>query len=237
MKTVKRAIHKFLLRTSFTSKQIAKKFVVVPDKKDWSYGIHQWHSKPEHKKLRYHFPLNHQSVVFDFGGYDGQYTSDLYGMYGATTYIFEPLPAYFKKIQDRFRNNPDIIPFPYGLASANRTELMNIAGDATSFLTKTSAVTSEPVSIELRDAAEFFEQYQINNIDMVKINIEGGEYELLEYLIAKGLIGKFDNILVQFHHFVDNPEQRMAAIHENLKKTHHLTFQFPFAWENWKRNN
>ncbi len=235
MSSVKKSIHKFLLRGSFYLKQKAKSFVVAPSKNDWSYGIHLWHAKPENKKLRYDFPLTKNSIVFDFGGFDGQYSSDLYGMYGAKTYIFEPLPAFYKKIDERFKNNPDFKYFPYGLASNDRTEAMGIAGDATSFLSEKVTTRSEKVEIHLKDAVAFFNQHPIDNIDMVKINIEGGEYELLEYLIEKGLIHKFDNILVQFHHFVDNPEERMNAIHKNLAKTHKLTFQFPFAWENWKR--
>ncbi len=235
MKSLKKAIHKFLLRVAYFCRIQAKKFVVNPTEKEWSYGIYKWHSNKENKKLRYQFPLNKNSIVFDFGGYDGEYTSDLYGMYGAKTYIFEPLPSFYKKIEERFKNNPDIIPFPYGLASNDRTEVMSIAGDATSFLSKKIQSGSEKVNIELKDAAVFFMNNPIPNIDMVKINIEGGEYELLEYLIEKNLITKFDNILVQFHHFVDNPEQRMAAIQKELSKTHTLTFQFSFAWENWKR--
>jgi FkbM family methyltransferase len=229
------AIRKFLLRTSFLCKKWAKKFVVPPRKSDLDYGTFMWHQDPANKKLRYTFPLNKNSVVFDFGGYDGQYTSDMYGMYGAKTYVFEALSTYYDKIEERFRNNPDIIPFPFGLASGNRTEIMSVAGDATSYLSKKISKSSQKQSIQLKDAVTFFEEHPIQNIDLAKLNIEGGEYELLEYLIEKGLISKFDNILVQFHNFVENPEQRMKAIQQNLSKTHRLTFQVPFAWENWKR--
>ena len=43
----------------------------------------------------------------------------------------------------------------------------------------------------------------------MKINIEGGEYELLERLIAADLIRKIDDIQVQFHNFVPDAAARM----------------------------
>ena len=39
----------------------------------------------------------------------------------------------------------------------------------------------------------FFDQENISKIDLMKINIEGGEYDLLEFLIKKDLV-KIRNI-------------------------------------------
>lgn len=68
----------------------------------------------------------------------------------------------------------------------------------------------------------------------MKINIEGGEYDLLEHLIVSGFVRNIDNIQVQFHDFVDDAEHRMAVIHKNLAKTHRLSYQYPLVWENWE---
>ena len=76
--------------------------------------------------------------------------------------------------------------------------------------------------------------YNIERIDLMKINIEGGEYDLLEHLIKTGWIDKIINIQVQFHDFVENAEARMLAIQNDLAKTHELTYQYKFVWENWR---
>ena len=68
----------------------------------------------------------------------------------------------------------------------------------------------------------------------MKINIEGAEYDLLEHLIDTGLISNIHNIQVQFHDFVSNAEQRMIMLQKELEKTHGLTYQYPFVWENWR---
>jgi len=68
----------------------------------------------------------------------------------------------------------------------------------------------------------------------MKINIEGGEYDLLSYIIGKGLHKSIKNIQVQFHK-VDGLlwEVRSTSIQRQLMKTHELTWQTPFVWENW----
>ena len=70
----------------------------------------------------------------------------------------------------------------------------------------------------------------------MKINIEGGEYELLEHLIEEKLMADIANIQVQFHDFIPGAQARMEAIQQELKKTHSLTYQYLFVWENWRLN-
>ncbi len=74
-----------------------------------------------------------------------------------------------------------------------------------------------------------------SKIELLKLNIEGGEYELLESLLENDCITYFKNIQVQFHDFLfDNAKERMTKIQEQLSKTHELTYQYEFVWENWK---
>ena len=71
-------------------------------------------------------------------------------------------------------------------------------------------------------------------VDLIKINIEGGEYDLPDYIIHSGMAHCFRNIQVQFNDFVTNYKLRMQPIQQNLSITHYLTYQYPFVWENWK---
>ena len=69
---------------------------------------------------------------------------------------------------------------------------------------------------------------------MIKINIEGGEYEVLEALLESGMISIFKNLQIQFHDFIiDNASERMENIQVQLAKTHKITYQYKFVWENW----
>ena len=75
----------------------------------------------------------------------------------------------------------------------------------------------------------------ISKVDLIKINVEGGEYSLLERMIDKQIIENFKNIQVQFHKFFPNSAQRRNAIRNALSKTHFITYDYPFIWENWQR--
>ena len=83
-------------------------------------------------------------------------------------------------------------------------------------------------------AADFIAGQSISRIDLMKINIEGGEYDLLEHLIDSGVIGAIADVQVQFHDFVPHAEKRMEEIQRRLSETHELTWQYKFIWENWK---
>lgn len=49
-------------------------------------------------RLDYEF-LNPKSVVFDLGGYEGQWASDIFGKYGSKVFVFEPMLEYAKFIE------------------------------------------------------------------------------------------------------------------------------------------
>jgi hypothetical protein len=71
---------------------------------------------------------------------------------------------------------------------------------------------------------------------VLKINIEGAEYVLLQYIISKGLHKNIRNLQVQFHLIEgQNCEELYSLIASALSETHELTWRYPFVWENWRR--
>ena len=81
-----------------------------------------------------------------------------------------------------------------------------------------------------------FEEHGIESVQLMKINIEGGEYELLERLVETGLIARVDDIQVQFHNFAADAAARMEQLQRAMRATHTPTYQYRFVWENWRRN-
>ena len=73
------------------------------------------------------------------------------------------------------------------------------------------------------------------SVALMKINIEGGEYDLLDRMIETGLVESIDNLQVQFHNFTVDAKRRMERIQEALQRTHTLNYQYRFVWENWVR--
>jgi len=183
--------------------------------------------------LRLDYPeLTSNDIVFDLGGYIGQWTSDIFSKYRCNIYVFEIVNKYFNFIQNRFLKNDKITVFPFGLGGVTKDTIVSLSNDSSSIIRNQRNQEKEHVKIVR--ASSFLSEKGIDKIGLIKINIEGAEYDLLEELIESKWIEKIDNIQVQFHDFSKDSKTRMQNIQDKLSETHHLTYQYPFIWENWK---
>ncbi|TAJ80672.1 MAG: FkbM family methyltransferase [Gallionellaceae bacterium] len=195
--------------------------------------VRRWFAEDGDESLRFDYDLNGDSLVIDLGGYKGQWASDIYARFNCRVLVFEPVKSFAEKISKRFARNPKIEVFCLALGASHRQEMIALGDDGTS-LYRDSA---KKESIQFEDAAVFFADHEIKNIELLKINIEGGEYELMPRLIETGLINNIKNIQIQFHDIGPDSEARMEAIRIELSKTHNSTYQFNFVWENWVRRD
>jgi FkbM family methyltransferase len=186
------------------------------------------------EKIRFAYDnLNAGSVVFDLGGYKGQWASDIYSSYLAKVYIFEVYTPFYNHIAKRFTGNSNINVYNFGLASQTKTEQITIDVFSTSSFKKSDNM----VDIHLKKASDFITEHGVNKIDLMKINIEGAEYDLLEHIIESGIINNIGDLQIQFHDFVPNAFNEMTAIRNKLSKTHYPTYKFDFIWDNWRLKN
>ncbi|MCU7551290.1 FkbM family methyltransferase [Chitinophagaceae bacterium LB-8] len=201
----------------------------VPERSIQEIRAEKWFKDKGDKTHRLNYELNENSIVFDVGGYEGQWASDIFSKFLCNIHIFEPYQEYAKNIQDRFKRNKKIYVHSFGLSNITNTSKLSLLNDSSSLFKSEANATD----VEIIEAAGFIDENQIDKIDLMKINIEGGEYDLLDHLIDKGLIKKIENIQIQFHDFVTDAEMRMRSIQSKLSKTHYVTYQYEFVWENW----
>jgi len=183
--------------------------------------------------LRLNYPLSASSLIFDVGGYEGQWAQNIYNRYQCQIHIFEPVKKFAEQIKHKFKDNQKIFVYDFGLGGANKNTKIVLSQDGSS-TQKTKGIKEIVNIIKISD---FIKNNNLEYIDLMKINIEGDEYDLLDDLIASGLITIVKNVQVQFHNFVPNAKERMEKIQNELTKTHHLTYQYKFVWENWEINN
>lgn len=190
-----------------------------------------WFKVNGDQTLRLNYDLNENSIVFDLGGYKGEFTSDIYNRYGSTIYVFEPILEFYNIIKSKFLNSTKIQAFHFGLGAKNETLKISLTDNSSSIFIESDQFEL----IQIKSIIDFIKQEDITKVDLIKINIEGGEYEVLESLLENNLITIFSNIQVQFHDFIiENAQERMNKIQMELAKTHELTYQYEFVWENWK---
>ena len=187
--------------------------------------------------LRYEFDVSPADTVIDVGGFEGDWAAEMVARYGCRVHVCEPVAALVTALQRRFGRNPAITIHPFGLAGRDSTEVISVMSESSSVLRNTAAFHrhSSQETIHLRDGNDFLSEIALPDVAVMKINIEGGEYDLLEALIRSGRIASVRNVLIQFHDFVNDAEQRMKIIQQSLSATHEQTFGYDFVWGNWRR--
>lgn len=200
-----------------------------------SKRVKGWYADPKNRFYKTDFEIGSDAVVFDLGGFEGQWASDIYARFNCTVHVFEPVVKYADEIKDRFKYNPKIKVYPFGLYNENKTEQIAIQGEGSSILNKRQ--NSETIDIKLVRFLDFAKENGIEKIDLMKINIEASEYGLLEDIIANNYISNIDNLIIQFHDFFPEAKQRMDSIRQKLKQTHDSTFYHEFVWEGWKKKS
>ena len=194
--------------------------------------IEQWFKDNGDYTHRLNYDLNKDSIVLDIGGYEGWFTEQINNKYGSKIYCFEPMIQFFTQIQAKFSGCENITVFPLAVSDKIGKSIIYYKNDGSS----TNIKTEQSFEINCITLDKILEDNKIDNIDLIKINAEGDEYPILEYMIQNNLIEKCDNIQVQFHAFIEFSELRYNYIRYELEKTHHLTYNYPFVWENWKKN-
>lgn len=193
----------------------------------------RWCADGGDEALRFNYDLGPDALVLDFGGYKGQWASDVFGRFACRVFVFEPVLSFARNIEQRFHRNPKIRVFPIALGGARRQEVISLGADGTSMFRQGAATET----IQVEDVAEFFAKYGIAQVDLVKVNVEGGEYELLPRMIEAGLMEKVRHLQVQFHDLAPDSAERMERIRQSLLKTHELVYQYRFVWESWRRRD
>ncbi len=183
------------------------------------------------EKLRFQYDIKDTDVVFDLGGYKGEWAEQLPNL-NCQIYIFEPVKAFSEICSEKFKDRKNVHCYSFGLDATSHTAEISHEADASSqYHSMGETETAEFVDIE-----EFMNEHGIERVKLMKMNIEGGEYDILEKLIKTGSIKRFENLQIQFHDIPEiNSEARMNKIWEELDKTHKLTWAYrPYIHENWE---
>ena len=195
-------------------------------------SVKQWVIDKGDTTHRLNYNLDKNSIVFDFGGYKGCWTSDILNKYNCKVHIFEVIPSFSDLIKNRFEKNENVVVNNFGLAKNNEELYITLSDDATGLF----AGGKDKEKIKLVDVSDYLLQNKITHIDLMKINIEGGEYDLLERLIEIDFIKNIKNLQIQFHNIAPDSQRRMENIQKALSNTHKLTYQYMWCWENWSKN-
>ncbi len=155
--------------------------------------------------------LNEESVVLDVGSNFGIVVDELQPC-GCKIYSFEPHPIFFSMLKERYADNENVVLSDS--AVWNKTEkkkfyfkrsFERLNGGAT-LMSKKTNILDESLNKEVQciDVLEVVESIN-SDIDVLKMDVEGAEYEILERLLSSDAIKKIKSIYFEDHSrkFVD----------------------------------
>lgn len=182
--------------------------------------------KPFTESLKYEFDLTPESICIDAGSHEGNWSHAIWEKYGCKIIALEPIPRYIHETFLRLENTGAII-IPLALGRHNTVSAFRVHGA----LTGEFADGQEQI-VGVISAGNLLNHIK-GQIAVLKLNIEGGEYDVLEHLLAQDMMGRIDNLIVQPHTCVPDFEARWKAIDEGLRRTHELTFFEPWCWSGY----
>lgn len=156
-------------------------------------------------------------IFFDIGAHKGKYTDLLFEEYNIKkAYLFEPQVKMYNFIKEKYKDNNFVNVYNQGLSNKTENVLFYInKHNLTSsikrlnpknkylnlksklFSTNLDGMIENNLNIKTIKLEEFFLENNILNIDLIKIDTEGHEYEVLAGL--EGKIKFIKAFLIEFH--------------------------------------
>ncbi len=179
--------------------------------------------------------IDERSVVLDVGAFVGEWSDKVSRRYGSRIYAFEPNPTVLLALARRLADHPNVVRLDYGLGRADETANLTLAGPGSSLSTLDAQL--DTAQVQVRDVVGVLAELGIAEIDLLKVNIEGAEYDLFDRLIETGWLPRIRLVSVQFHEWHPKAYRRRRAIRRVLARSHEEVWCYPWVWEFWRRKD
>ena len=159
-----------------------------------------WAGNTQYVRHTHHTYLNSESFVFDIGGNKGKDAGAMSKKFHPGTFLFsEPIKTLYSNLVEIFKYYHKVLLYNFGLAKKNEHFYVNVlghGGDATS----TFAGNNNGRSCLLRVVITTHFLLQIGipcyEVDLITVNCEGCEFEIMEEVIASGMIKQFRHVVL-----------------------------------------
>lgn len=135
-------------------------------------GRKRWNSLEDQKKC-----VQDAQIILDVGANVGQSSEAYRRIYpNAKIFAFEPVPATFSRLKDRFKANTQIQPCQLAFGDAPGTATMYLSkGDQTNSMLPKKNRTGDTIEIRTDTVDNFCASNAISTVDILKVDVEGNE--------------------------------------------------------------
>ncbi|MGC1507625.1 FkbM family methyltransferase [Ketobacter sp.] len=180
--------------------------------------------------------LGPESLVLDVGAYNGDWAKKLIKRYNPTVLAFEPDPGNYNALKKKESEYPKLTAIPYGISDKNEASEIQLSHMGSSIFDIPNASGElKTATIQLHAVDTVWKDLDLKKVSLMKINIEGGEFPLLERMIDTDLIKEVESFMIQFHEWHPGAYHRRRKIRKALAKTHNCVWDYHFVWEKWDR--
>ena len=174
------------------------------------------------KKRDHHFyqgVLRPSSLVLDLGLHKGQFSKFVISEYGCFVIGLEANPCLFERLElfpkGKFLNFAvNNLDSPVVFNVSNNPEASSVLEEMAQSFGASVQVTVPGITLD-----SLFEKYSITQVDLLKVDIEGSEFDML-MVVSKETLAKVAQITVEFHLKAGSPDfslKRLLLICQRLR--------------------
>lgn len=143
------------------------------------------------------YPISDGDVVVDVGGHIGSFSVKTASKSGAAKiYTCEPFPPTF----DILRSNTE----KFDHVEVSRIAISNRSGTDTLYFSEANPAenslvrkTDNSIDVSLMTLEEFLDSKKITNVDLLKLDCEGAEFEILH--ASENVLGRIQKMVMEVH--------------------------------------
>lgn len=163
--------------------------------------------------------IKQAKVIFDIGGHIGLFSTYCLSLNSwCEIHYFEPIPELYNQAKQTVKNQ-NIIMNNFGIAAKTWEQKMYFNPQKTMQSSKFNNTFLNPkgkeILVQMQNIEEYCVQKNISHIDLMKIDVEGMEYEILESL-SDEFLGIITSLVIEYHCFTKEDEQKKETIKKRL---------------------
>lgn len=188
-------------------------------------ALRLWRGERGHTLLHDYMDLPEGGTVFDFGGNDGKWADMVLNQQpDCTIHLFEPHPRKAASLRNKYRDDDRVKVYDYALGSAEAKLPLPEA-----------SISGVETTVDVVSVRRYFDTFDFPQIDLVKLNIGGAEYDLIPALSRAGILQNINRLQVTFHLKGESQIADRDDIRAGLSASHDCAWCYPFIWEEWRR--
>ena len=176
------------------------------------------------------WPIDENSVVWEIGGYKGRWAIQMAEKFNPTIHFFEPMTWAINQAGVALQNYKVTLHNIALWTHGGEMSIGDYGRDGASLLKPDNKDQRDVLVCDVEEA-----MHRFGPVDVCLMNIEGGEFVLLPYMIGMDLMKHIKYFWAQFHLFVPNSDRKLKTIRNMLSRTHDLLWDCGSTAMAWKR--